>query len=256
MRLNGLSVILRLLTSGKWRIYLSTDGTSSTLVNATGSDAIPTGEYYIRLVKTATQYQMQYSTNQENWTNAVVLDNSNRPFNASIGIGCTASSSIYQPFLGSIDLNGIKIYVDGDLVYQPCLKIPYTQSKTGSKIVNSIYRDRVNDMAEQFGYANYYTLDEDNDNFTLPQCELYGLIGPRTLRNSYRSGANYADIYSDRTLQQGGTCTSGVEVNLYKSYQSANDYVLSVPYSSKTTASFVPTVTGDWMANGIGAELW
>ncbi len=77
---------------------------------------------------------------------------------------------------GSIDLNLVKIYVDGNLVYQPCLKIPYTESKTGSKIVDSIYRDRVNDMAEQFGYANYYTLDEDNSNFTLPKGEVYGMI--------------------------------------------------------------------------------
>ena len=71
-------------------------------------------------------------------------------------------------FQGSIDLNSFKIYVDGDLVYQPCLKIPYTESKTGSKIVDSIYRDRVNDMAEQFGFANYYTLqDEANGNYTV-----------------------------------------------------------------------------------------
>jgi hypothetical protein len=31
-------------------------------------------------------------------------------------------------------------------------------------------------MAEQFGYANYYTLDEDNGNFTLPKGEVYGMI--------------------------------------------------------------------------------
>lgn len=77
---------------------------------------------------------------------------------------------------GSIDLNSFKIYVDGNLVYQPCLKIPYTESKTGSKVVDAIYRDRVADMASQFGFANYYTLDEDNGNFTLPKGELYGMI--------------------------------------------------------------------------------
>ena len=79
-------------------------------------------------------------------------------------------------FDGSIDLNALKIYVNDDLVYQPCLKIPYTESKTGSKVVNAIYRDRVNDMANQFGYAPYYTLDEGNGNFTLPKGEIYGMI--------------------------------------------------------------------------------
>ena len=77
---------------------------------------------------------------------------------------------------GSIDLNAYKVYVDGDLVYQPCLKIPYTLSKTGSKIVDAAYRDRVQDVYEQYGVAMYYTLDEENRNFTLPMGEIYGMI--------------------------------------------------------------------------------
>ena len=163
----------------------------------------------------------------------------------TIGRGGSAGYS------GSIDLNSFKIYVDGDLVYQPCLKIPYIESKTGSKIVNSIYRDRVNDMAEQFGYANYYTLDEDNGNFTLPQVELYGLIGQRTLRDSYRNGINYWELYSNRDLEQGGSCTSGVEVTFARPFADTN-YVLSVPYSAKSTTAFTPTQTGDWIAKGKG----
>lgn len=81
---------------------------------------------------------------------------------------------------GSIDLNSFKIYVDGNLVWQPMLKIPYTESKTGSKIVDSIYRDRVTDMYEQFGYAPYYTLSDTD--FTLPMGDLYGMI--ENLKNS------------------------------------------------------------------------
>lgn len=175
----------------------------------------------------------------------------------------TALSSSYTVTIGGdsdasdkdkmlADLNAFKIYVNGNLVCQPCLKIPYTESKTGSKIVDNIYRDRVNDMAEQFGYANYYTLDEDNGNFTLPQVELYGLIGQRTLRDSYRNGATYWELWSDRTLEVGGTCTSGVEYNLPRSFTSATDYILSVPYSAKTASSFTPTVSGDFIAKGLG----
>ena len=80
---------------------------------------------------------------------------------------------------GTIDLNAFKIYVDGNLVYQPCLKIPYTLSKTGSKIVDVYARNRVNDMYAQFGYAPYYTLNE-GVNFTVPQGEIYGIIEKRT----------------------------------------------------------------------------
>lgn len=152
-------------------------------------------------------------------------------------------------FYGPIDLNAFKIYVDGNLVYQPCLKIPYTESKTGSKIVDSIYRDRVNDMAEQFGFANYYTLSDTD--FTLPQVELYGLIGQRTLRDSYRNGINYWELYSNRDLEQGGSCTSGVEVTFARPFADTN-YVLSVPYSAKSATAFTPTQTGDWITKGKG----
>lgn len=93
---------------------------------------------------------------------------------ANVSVGKIGSQ--YSLLNGSIDLNAFKIYVDGKLVYQPCLKIPYTQSKTGSKIVDVAYRDRVQDMYEQYGYAPYYTLDETNKNFTLPMGEIYGMI--------------------------------------------------------------------------------
>ena len=63
-------------------------------------------------------------------------------------------------FTGSIDLNAFKIYVDGNLVYQPTLRIPYTQSKTNEKIVDATYRNRVQDMYEQFGYTHYHTIGD------------------------------------------------------------------------------------------------
>lgn len=100
----------------------------------------------------------------------------------------SATSSSYYKFLdlhiggstllNTFDLNAFKIYVDGNLVYQPCLKIPYTESsgKYGSKIVSAIYRDRVKDAYEQGYQQRYYTLDEENGNFTLPMGDIYGMI--------------------------------------------------------------------------------
>lgn len=82
----------------------------------------------------------------------------------NVTLGCRTSSSATEALVnGFIDLNAFRIYVDGDLVYQPCLKIPYIQSKTGSKIVNSKYLSRVSDMYEQFGYAPYYSLQEGSE---------------------------------------------------------------------------------------------
>ena len=89
-------------------------------------------------------------------------------------------------FAGSIDLKQFSITVDGKEVFSGNktgidvindIEIPYTLSKTGSKIVDVAYRDRVIDLYEQEGQAKYYTIDEDNKNFTLPMGEIYGMIG-------------------------------------------------------------------------------
>ena len=132
---------------------------------------------------------------------------------------------------GSIDLNAFKFYVDGNLVYQPCLKIPYTESKTGSKIVQSVYRDRVSDMYEQFGYAPYYTLDEDNGNFTLPMGEIYGMLERKADDNEiaaintrinslpqeviYDTGWQTCAANTNYTFNLGGHAIAGISADRY-----------------------------------------
>ena len=148
----------------------------------------------------------------------------------------------YYLWAGSIDLNAFKIYVDGNLVYQPCLKIPYTESKTGSKIVDVAYRDRVIDLYEQEGQAGYYTIDEGNKNFTLPMGEVYGMIEQKAdagrigeqlankadintpsiqapyLKDTYVNGTSGYRIWSDGYCEQWGVANyPQVPVNMPKS---------------------------------------
>ena len=40
------------------------------------------------------------------------------------------------------------------------MKIPYTESKTGIKVVDSVYLDRVKDVYDQHYLERYYTADE------------------------------------------------------------------------------------------------
>ena len=87
-------------------------------------------------------------------------------------IGRAGYNNTYQ--LVKCDLNNVKAWSNGELVYQGCLKIPYTESKTGSKVVDAICRDRIRDMYEQFGYAPYFTVSDSD--FTLPMGEIYGMI--------------------------------------------------------------------------------
>ena len=148
---------------------------------------------------------------------------------------------------GSIDLNAFKIYVDGNLVYQPCLKIPYTQSKTGSKIVDVACRDRVQDMYEQFGYTHYYTLGDEP---TIPNAYTLPTVSKETIVDMYESENGTWEQRADLTLRQRGiSCTSGTPVTLLKEFRD-DKYSLSIGYSSKSASSFTPSASGDWFAEG------
>ena len=75
-----------------------------------------------------------------------------------------------------LDLNSFRYYMNGNLIYQPCLKIPYTETFEHPNVVDVAYRNRVQDLYEQTGEALFYTIDEQNQNFTLPSGDIYGMI--------------------------------------------------------------------------------
>ncbi len=137
-------------------------------------------DYLFKVRFTGTQYLLDYSKDNGNtWIKLLTVNSNKKTVSSPVYVrnGVYGAPGIdYGIKIGITDLNQTKVYIDGNLVYQPCLKIPYTQSKTGSKIVDCVYRDRVQDMYEQYGYAPYYTLDETNKNFTLPMGEIYGMI--------------------------------------------------------------------------------
>lgn len=101
-----------------------------------------------------------------------------------------------------IDFKHFSITVDGKEVFNGNktgldvignIEIPYTESKTGSKVVDVAYRDRVQDVYEQYGQAGYYTIDEENKNFTLPMGEIYGMLVDKDLSNLSETGRAVLD---------------------------------------------------------------
>lgn len=133
--------------------------------------------YYIKFKYDGAKYSLEYSTDGINFTEDLSITSSLKLNDTASGtILGTYFTSTNADFKGTIDLNTYKFYIEDELVWQPCLKIPYTLSKTGSKIVDAAYRDRVKDVYEQYGTAMYYTIDEENQNFTLPMGEIYGMI--------------------------------------------------------------------------------
>lgn len=85
--------------------------------------------------------------------------------NFTIGSVATNRSEYVK---GSIDISDFKIKMNGKIVYQPCLKVPYTLAKDGKKVVDYGYKERVEDQYSQAGYSSYYVLNpSDRGNFTL-----------------------------------------------------------------------------------------
>ena len=197
-------------------------------------------DYLFKVRFTGTQYLLDYSKDNGNtWIKLLTVNSNKKTVSSPVYVrnGVYGAPEIdYGIKIGITDLNQTKVYIDGNLVYQPCLKIPYTQSKTGSKIVDGVYRDRVQDMYEQCAYTHYYTLGEDD--FTLATCKGSDVV---------ESGENYEQT-ADLTLKQWGSATSGQTVNLLP-YKDTN-YAVTLANGSKTKSSFVANATGDYLALG------
>lgn len=197
--LSGEEYLFSYLTAVASGIYINPKGVLSWLITKkddahyyAGNNTYilqPNTRYFIKFGYNGTQYYTKYSLDGINYTlngyyntTTPVLTNMNTQI---IRLGVDPQYNVGRPFTGSIDLKSLSITVDGKEVFSGNktgldvineIEIPYTLSKTGSKIVDVAYRDRVIDLYEQEGHAGYYTIDEENKNFTLPMGEVYGMI--------------------------------------------------------------------------------
>ena len=178
-QINGISELSLglVINNNKLLLYASSNSTDWDIANAVGgvTELKPNTRYTALFEHNENKYIVELlNEDTREKTTEVVIESSKYIYNSKhlINLGY----SWWNSMSGSIDLNLFKVYVDGDLVYQPCLKIPYTESKTGSKIVDVVYRNRVEDLYNQCGQADYYTIDNNNKNFTLPMGEIYGMI--------------------------------------------------------------------------------
>jgi len=212
------------------------DNNNSDILRSTKTLSLNTNYQFKATFKDG-HYAIYAKENNGNFEQLGIITNSNiYPNNAlTLYFGLLGIANQYPFTSGFIDLNAFKIYVDGNLVYQPCLKIPYTESKTGSKIVQSVYRDRVVDVYVQGCPERYYTLSDTD--FTLPQGELYGMINQKMNSNvthiteNYHNGASFYRVYSDGFCIQGGTATFPVTVTFLRNFTNTN-YIVAISSSS------------------------
>ena len=174
------------VVTGAYKIYKNSSwtnrfqlliDTSNTSIWNSGSNFYnqETDKLLLKVVKKGYTYSVSYKLNNNDWVNVP---------DVTLSVNPTATMINFEGGY-NVDLNLYKNVVNGSVINQPCLKIPYTLSadKYGSKIVDAAYRLRVQDAWEQNFKQRYYTLDEVNGNFTLPQGEIYGMINQKANYN-------------------------------------------------------------------------
>ena len=207
-----------------------TDNTLSKIVNTTLNNGdriryvvsrrIGAGKYIMRFYKNGIELN--------NDSNNYVESSLNIRQSSNIIIGRLKTNYAGSTWAGSVNLNSIKLYVDGDLVYQPCLKIPYTLSKDGKKIVDEYYRERVEDEVEQATFTPYYTLQSENKGN-------YAVVGSPTISSDFvASGFSNSNFITTPIP----TFTNNIEIygSFYFIHNSINQmlYNLSVGNTSET----------------------
>lgn len=162
---NGVNIIIN--NGNKLGLHLSNNGTSYNICDISTDDVLQANTRYYAIAEFDgnSTYKLSCSTDGINFITKSVTSSQALPSNTStMGIiGC--STYFGSAFGGSIDLNSFEIYVNDELVYQPCLKIPYTESAR-NKIVDSYYLTRVQSASENLQITPYIVINNSNNTAT------------------------------------------------------------------------------------------
>lgn len=182
------AIVLRLDANNKLQTYLSSNGTSWNITGDSGIEgsnvfSINT-DYYIKMEFTGTQYIVSYSTDNEEWTADITINNENSLYQSSalnslgyIGLS-NQTSNVLQ---GSIDLNESYININGERWWSGRIYINYKVASDGDKIINATDTETLTNLEifyNNTGIAWYYILDTENTRFKLPRSQ-WSFVGLR-----------------------------------------------------------------------------
>ena len=220
--------------------FWTTDGNTNgdiTLSINNPSNCVLGDVIYYTAGRTGTTYYASIQKNNETIVNASTTSSNTSVANTDkmlIGaFGSNYVSLTAYHFVGKVDLKTLIIEVDGDTVFTAnitgtdtytiggnTVSIPYTLSKTGSKIADSSQRSNISALYAQQGYAPYYTLDETTGNFTLPQGEIYGMMlnqsTPHIIKTYINGTSGYIVWSNGWCIQRGLTDMSSVTIGATK----------------------------------------
>ncbi|MBQ7450552.1 hypothetical protein IJS77_03970 [bacterium] len=186
-----------------------------------------------------TKYEVIINGTSSPQTNSTKMPSGN--YDVSLGIRNVTGTPLQSLTSGSIDLSGIDVYVNGQLAYFPALYIPYVLSKTGSKVVYDAYRQRINNMYNEYGYAPYYTLSDSD--FTIPMGEIYGIIDKKADKSVLDSKADVSALASKADVS---VLTNKMNTDMSNILQSTKNSVIGWGMPDYTTRVHIPLTNSNY----------
>lgn len=270
-------------SAGEIRIFLGSSSSVYDIVSAAQTTTtFSAGSYLgIKFKFTGTQYILYTKKTDEDWVETWSINSSVKIYSSNLPLlfGGNFIDDTIRYWNGSIDLNTVKVKENGKIVYVASLEIPYTESSTGSKVVDKAYLDRVLTVYELNGKALYYTLDEENKQAALPLGEVYGFITQNAEEIETKAELDLSNISSagketalgwgmpdiaNRVLVNSGVLTTEISytapskgyiapnfINFHSAYLKINDVAIyndtfgSSNVHSKTIIGFIPVEKND-----------
>ena len=227
-------------------IIITGYGPENATSELTITDLDTTQQMYLRIVKDGSSLIVKYSTDYENWLEEELEKDYDLNQIQFINIG--SISNELNPLQGGVDMNLLNIYVNDKLYLYPCLNIPFTYADDGTKVVDYKYFYRLSNLIDNYKTANYFVLNEKDNQFLLPYDSLNGYC--RQLKQ-WRKGAESYEYDTNLECVQTGSTVAETPV-IFKKPFADDSYYISTPYveGSKTREGFTPTENGIYYAKG------
>lgn len=161
--MNGRFGIGAAVNNSKFNVFLSSDG-STWLFDSFGTyTVLANTTYWLKIGWSGTEYYFEYSTDGTNYTRDISYTSSLPIYSPLVNgyVGIYQTSSMLTPWLGSIDLSGCQIVIDGNVWWTPLVAGLYSVLKSGYVNYTKVGSPSVNietGVASGFSSSNYLTL--------------------------------------------------------------------------------------------------
>lgn len=162
-------------------LYLSSDGSSWDIIGPSSSNVKFNTKtvYFIKLYFTGTQYKLDYKTQTSEWVNLNTIDNTKPIYSTSsllrLGINKATTVALTD---GEINLNESYIKINDSYFWMGTYKT--IKNSNGHQFYNITDKPIVDTVYNTYGVAEFYGVDEENEQIFLPRNDWFDVIGTKS----------------------------------------------------------------------------